>query len=383
MKKILCLLLLLASSISAQTYPDLGHALYAKGYTGTVWVDRFFIDGSARVDAHGRFNPNATGEDRYGTNIFGTGVPEFTSSGWVVHVTIHNRYNFSLDGKVSSDLYCSGPGCQFNLQGGSIQPMVPPCGPFIDCRYDLAFPGVANVTGPGVIWTATVYRHVEGSVCGGERTIDMNEEPCRTKLVEKFHLPSRYRFTASDNQDTNYASLIGGSTTALCTEVIPECTPPSAPIDSGPAKPPVVPPTVPPTLPECLAGCSQSCPSMCPRGIWPVITTTPTIPSTTQICPTGTACRAECAPVKDYPPVKDCPPEKPEKVCPPQIVCQPQPPPCEKCQQCPSVPVYGPNTACSEYLSTLKALAAGTTIKNPAKIRKAVTCVINNPGLMP
>jgi hypothetical protein len=43
-KIVLATSLLIASfsgAVQAQTYPDLGHALYARGYTGTVWVNSF------------------------------------------------------------------------------------------------------------------------------------------------------------------------------------------------------------------------------------------------------------------------------------------------------------------------------------------------------
>jgi len=75
-----------ASAVAqAQTFPDLGHALYARGYTGSVWVNSF--DPSQPYLAHGVFYPetpfssNGGYDPRYGMEITGSGTPAVDANG--------------------------------------------------------------------------------------------------------------------------------------------------------------------------------------------------------------------------------------------------------------------------------------------------------------
>jgi hypothetical protein len=385
-------LLSLALPVHAQTYPDLGRALYAAGYTKTVWVNSF--DPAQSYLAHGEFNPNATGEDRYGENIFGTAAVSFGPGGWVAHATIHNRYSFPIDGKVSADLYCSG--CAFAHQGGSVAAMVPPCGPLAECSYDLSFPGVANAPGT---WTATVYRHSEGSVCGGEESLDLTtgfNGSCHAALVKRFSVPVDYQFTAADGNDTNYAAKPGASTTVLCAEIKALCAAPTPPPDPG--TPPVTPP---PTDTCCAAGhCADCCHQLCPGGVWPPPVVPPVvIPPTAPACPDGLACRAACPPqtiCDTCPPKTACPdpPKCPDAPACFQLGCMPPgdacvelgpghhcPPPCPD-RTCPSCAIHAPLLISARDQATINALAAGVRVKNPANLTSLGKLLKAHPWLL-
>jgi hypothetical protein len=218
----------------AQTYPDLGHALYARGYNGSVWVNSF--DPAQSYLAHGLFYPDtpinpATGnyEARYGMAITGTGtVSADPTTGLAMATGIATNPNaVSSDGSAAIDLLPSGGTVAvdsgwvpFNCQASGT------------CSWTIHFQ-FAHYT-PGM--TVRVYRHVEGSKCGGELSIDLNGV-CKSTLISTLHLPAAYTFTSTDNIDTNYISKLGGTTSALCDIILPICNgapppPPPTPVSN-------------------------------------------------------------------------------------------------------------------------------------------------------
>ena len=205
-------------AVEAQSFSDLGHALYARGYNGTVWVNSF--DSSQPHLAHGVFFPdtpitvNGNYEARYGMGVTGSGTLAQDTNGFFVATgTAHNPNPVASDGSISIDLLSNG-----NLADGGKVPFNCPAGS--DCPFTIHF-GTRYSAAPG--WTVRVYRHVEGSNCGGELSIDLNG-PCHGNLVSYFNLPATYIFTQTDNIDTNYASKPGAGTSALCAAILPICS---------------------------------------------------------------------------------------------------------------------------------------------------------------
>jgi len=366
---LLLLLLFSPALVHAQTYPDLGQALYAIS-SRTVWVNSF--DPTQPYLAHGVFSPSvpigasigASGYDaRYGMTLLGSGSVSVDASGHIQASGVARGPG--TDGSLSVDLMSNG-----NLLDSAKLPWSCPGG---DCPWSAHFQTTA---GPAV--SLRIYRHVEGSLCGGELNIDLNGE-CHDKLVSRFGLPAAYRFTSTDALDAQYVQV--GATTALCALVKPLCALPAAP----PADPPVTPPAPDP----CASGCSAGCPSSCQGGTFP-----PTLPPPAPVCPAGTSCRAECPappPEKACPPAPACPeapscPACPAPVtcpsCPPPVVC-PAPDPCPACPSCPPPPVHAANVPPADVLATLKALAKGQTVKNSAKVKAAALWVLAHPGVQP
>ena len=234
-------LLLLASIFllplpgQSQTYNDLGHALYAAGYSGSVWVNSF--DPHQSYLAHGVFNPDvplstAGYEARFGMTITGSGTVTTDANGFFVGSgTAHNPNPITSDGSVSIDLLSDG-----NLADSVKVPFN--CGPLANCPWTATF--TTRRTGNHV-WTVRVYRHVEGSRCGGELNPDLNGA-CRAALVSAFHLPAGYQFTSTDLIDTNYASKPGAVTTALCAAILPICN--SVPVQTPTSSFSWIPPAV-------------------------------------------------------------------------------------------------------------------------------------------
>jgi len=194
----------------AQPFPDLGHALAAIGYTGTVWVNGF--DPAQPHFAHGVFYPDTpisgiTGnyEARYGMGVTGSGTVSVVNGFYTATGTAHNPNAIPSDGSISIDLLSNG-----NLADGGKVPFS--CGASSDCPWTLQF----NFAKPPLPTPSVrIYRHVEGSVCGGELTVDLNGA-CHDALVGFFHLPAAYHFTPTDTIDTNYVSRPGATTTVLC-----------------------------------------------------------------------------------------------------------------------------------------------------------------------
>jgi PKD repeat protein len=209
----------------AQPFSDLGHALAAMGYTGTVWVNSF--NPSQPYRAHGVFSPGipinpVTGsyEARYGMALTGSGTVSVDSNGFYMATgTAHNPNPIPSDGSISIDLLSNG-----NLADGGTVPF--PCGAAGDCAWTLHFQ-FAKPTLPAL--SVRVYRHVEGSLCGGELTPDLNAPPCLSRLIAYFRLPAAYQFTLTDKTDTNYLSKPGAATSALCDLIMPVCNGTAAP----------------------------------------------------------------------------------------------------------------------------------------------------------
>ena len=230
----LLLLLVCPAVMQAQTYSDLGHALYARGYTGTVWVNSF--DPSQSRLAHGLFYPDTpigvTGYDmRYGMQVTGTGTVSVGTDGFYMATgTATNPNAVSSDGSISIDLLSNGnviDGAKVNFN----------CDPSATCPWTAHFQTRPSVASP----TVRVYRHVEGSNCGGEVSIDLNAD-CHNALVTYFHLPATYVFSATDTLDTNYVSKPGANTSSLCAVVMPVCSgapppPPPAPVSAFTSSP--------------------------------------------------------------------------------------------------------------------------------------------------
>ncbi len=229
MKKIVLATSLLITSFSGavqgQTYPDLGRALYARGYTGTVWVNGF--DSSQSYLAHGVFYPGSTTDFdvRYGMAVTGSGTVSVDANGFYTATgTAINPNPISSDGSIAIDLLSNG-----NRADGVKIPFA--CGPSATCSWTARFQTKAPLSNPSV----RVYRHVEGSVCGGELTIDLNTD-CRSALISYFQLPSTYTFTTTDQVDTNYVSKPGATTSALCAVIFPICSgapPPPPPVPTS------------------------------------------------------------------------------------------------------------------------------------------------------
>lgn len=216
--------------------PDFAHALYAKGYTASIWVNSFDQLHGQSYAAHGLFNLSAPPSDldlRYSRTVTGAGVVSMDNTGALGgHGTATNGFSMTADGSIAIQLFANG-----NLAGGAEIPWS--AGPFQTVPWNVPTFGVQNT--PGVVYTVRVYRHVQGSVCGGEVSLDMNAE-CHDALTSYFALPANYHFTDADRIDTNYASAPGASTTAFCAIIRPICT--------------VAPPTT------CVAPCIT--PSQCP-----------------------------------------------------------------------------------------------------------------------
>src|ERR1700681_1186537 len=209
----------LSGLAQAQTFPDLGHALAAMGYTGTVWVNSF--DPAQAHLAHGVFSSDtpidpATGnyEARYGMALTGSGtVSVDPATGFYMATgTAHNPNPIASDGSLAIDLLSDG-----NLADGGSVPFN--CPASSNCAWTVRFQTKPPLTNPSV----RLYRHVEGSTCGGELTPALNGD-CRSALAAYFHLPAAYHFTLTDTTDTNYVSKSGAATTVLCNVILPLCT---------------------------------------------------------------------------------------------------------------------------------------------------------------
>jgi hypothetical protein len=212
----------LASPGEAQPFSDLGHALYAKGYTRTVWVNSF--DRRLAYLAHGVFYPETPigrqGYDaRYGMTLAGSGTVSVDGSGHLMATgTATNPNSTPAEGDITIALLRNGA-----LVDTAEVPFS--CGSSSRCPWEVHF-GVkpADFPHPSMrSFTVNVSRHVEGSRCGGELSVDLSAEPCHSNVINRFNLPPGYRFTNTDSLDTNYLALPGGSTTALCTEILPLC----------------------------------------------------------------------------------------------------------------------------------------------------------------
>ncbi len=196
--------------------PDLGHALYSSGFTRSIWVNSF--DPSQSYAAHGVFNPevpiDATGYGaRYGMTLTGSGTLSIDASGdFSATGTAHNPNPIEADGSVEIDLLRDGLMADSAVVAFS-------CAPLSDCPWSVHYSTKQDSTHT---WTLHVYRHVEGSPCGGELTPDLNGA-CHDALVAHFHLPSNYVFTTTDEMDINYTARPYGTTTALCAVIFPLC----------------------------------------------------------------------------------------------------------------------------------------------------------------
>jgi hypothetical protein len=222
------LALFAAFSLYALTSPgarsqSLGQALHDAGYTETVWVNSF--DRRLSYLAHGVFNPatpihNGDYNARYGMSLSGSGTVSIGPDGYFMATgTATNPNPTPTEGDVSIDFLKSG-----QLEDTAEIPLT--CGPLAKCPWQAEFTvKPANFPRTAMrAFTVRVYRHVEGSVCGGELTPDLNSEPCHSSVVNKFGLPAGYVFTNTDITDTNYLAKPGGTTTALCLEIRPLCS---------------------------------------------------------------------------------------------------------------------------------------------------------------
>src|SRR5947199_561041 len=102
-----------SAGAQAQTFPDLGHALYARGYSGSVWVNSF--DPSQPYLAHGVFYPDtpfaASGsyETRYGMEVAGSGTVSVDANGlFAAAGTAHNPNAITADGSILIELLSDG-----------------------------------------------------------------------------------------------------------------------------------------------------------------------------------------------------------------------------------------------------------------------------------
>ncbi len=225
-------LALSAMDLHAQAFPDLGRALFAGGFTATVWVNSF----DRRLDylAHGVFYPDtpirANGYDaRYGMTLAGSGSVSVGPDGFYIAAGLATNPNAApAEGDISIDLLKSG-----NKVGSAEVPFR--CGPSAQCPWEAHFSVKPSdfARAPLRAFTVKVYRHVQGSRCGGELTPDLNSEPCRSAVVARFNLPFGYRFTPTDFLDTNYLAQPNATTTALCAAILPLCssTTPPPPAD--------------------------------------------------------------------------------------------------------------------------------------------------------
>src|SRR4051794_22382833 len=96
---------LFASPGEAQPFTDLGHALYAKGYTRTVWVNSF--DRRLAYLAHGVFYPETPigrqGYDaRFGMALAGSGTVSADGSGHLMATgTATNQNAIPAEGDIT------------------------------------------------------------------------------------------------------------------------------------------------------------------------------------------------------------------------------------------------------------------------------------------
>jgi hypothetical protein len=197
-----------AFSLFALTSPgaqsqSLGQALHDAGYTETVWVNSF--DRRLTYLAHGVFNPatpihNGDYNARYGMSLSGSGTVSIGADGYFMATgTATNPNAIATEGDVSIDFLKSG-----QLEDTAEIPFT--CAPLAKCPWQAEFT-VKPANSPHTsmrAFTVRVYRHVEGSVCGGELTPDLNSGPCHSSVVTKFGLSAGYVFTNTDITDTNY-----------------------------------------------------------------------------------------------------------------------------------------------------------------------------------
>ncbi len=239
---------------TAATPADLGHALYAYGYTATVWVNGF--DPDQPYLAHGVFRPDVwpvSDPSRYGQVVTGTGSLSVAPDGFFVGSgTARNDNPVTSDGSILISVLRDN-------QAWDGARVLFVCPASTECPWTVHFKLARPEAGHN--FTVKVERQVEGAVSGGERNIDLNG--CRDKLVAALGLPPDYYFTYADVEDTNYVSRPGDRDSVLGTLILPLCagqptvppvTPPVTPPITPPVKPPEPPAPPSPDLPLCADG---------------------------------------------------------------------------------------------------------------------------------
>jgi hypothetical protein len=121
----------------------------------------------------------------------------------------------AADGSITVDLLRDGVRVD-----GAQAPLA--CGAGATCPWAVSFATVAIASHE---WTVRAYRHVQGSVCGGEAALDLNAPGCREALVAEFGLPPDYEFSLTDWHDSNYVSRPGATTSVECLVVMRICAP--------------------------------------------------------------------------------------------------------------------------------------------------------------
>lgn len=231
-----CIIFLVALSSQAAPFPDLGHALYASGYTKSIWVNSF--SPAAPYIARGDFNFDLVGDLRYGMSVeptTGSVVPS-PSGGSDASGTATNQNSFSSGGSLLIELDRNGL-----IQDSSLINFVG-CPAHTSCPWTAHFGTMIPACTPAIsgppcpTWSVKAGYHVQGSTCGGELNIDMNATGCREALVARLNLPANYQFTQTDTQDTNYVSIPNSPTTALCSIIKPTCAV-TPPVNPGPKCP--------------------------------------------------------------------------------------------------------------------------------------------------
>jgi hypothetical protein len=282
---------------TAQPGPaNLSAALYARGDTTTVWVDR--LDSPApgvfyQKLSHGTFHPNLQGDARYGQDMSYSLTLKPSAGG-----------HFRAEGAITATSTDNGTVVLTLIHNGIRQDQLIPdisyCAPSVPCAFsaDFLVPWEASAG-----WTVDARRHVYGGTVG-ERLLDFSD--CAPAISAAFGLPASYHYTDQDRLDTTYVvdshtgqtvydSIIKG----LCAAPAPT-TPPPAP----------KPTPAPPLPPSCLSGaCLPECPRNCapaptpppaptpaptpPPAPTPAPTPVATPPPTPAPCPTAAPCPAQ------------------------------------------------------------------------------------------
>lgn len=252
-------------------YSNLQESIWGHNFKTTVWVNSFNPDMS--YTAHGEYRTNEPAnsseyQKRYGMNVDGTGVVSALPNGRLVaDGTAHNGLSKMSDGSILVDLKSGA-----NLVEQAELPWY--CAANSDCQFHVEFYSTAK---PGLVYTVDVKRGVKGSL-SGERGLAINEEPCRSKLISYWSLPSNYQFTQQDDYDFEYVAF-SPNTNLMDGIVIPLCRnePVPTPTNSVPPNPTSSVQPTPTTIPSPVITPIPS--------VTPAPTANPTPPCNPNSCP--------------------------------------------------------------------------------------------------
>lgn len=240
-------------------FRNLSDALYARGYTASVWVNS--LAAGEPYLAHGEFHPERApfGPDygnRYAMRVEGGGsveIPTSPNTTLKASGSAKNDLQVTSDGSILVELLrdgqmIDGQRVRFEVPAGQSLAWGPLTFPF--ATYE-----------PGHAYTVRVSRQVEGARSGGERNVEFNSPDFHDNIAAYFNLPETYVFTSADLTDCNYVcrpndsdsvlgSLIVGLRRPQAPPVVaPPVDPPAPPVDPPQPPAPPAPPVIPPQPP--------------------------------------------------------------------------------------------------------------------------------------